>query len=261
MKKYLILFLLPWHVLLAQVEEEQDVIRISFSSTGNSSDSLFIDSLAVHQVFDLSVDLSRQLPSLDTLFAIARQYSPMVNKNVEFYQAQIQKIKLEKRRYWKHISLFANYSEGNQGLIIPGEDVSQLMQGYRYGVNLQFPLEELMTRRARVKLAKHEAFAYDEMRKEMEILLHRDIVRLYTNLIKYQRQMNLHQDFLAKARINERVAERQYRENQIKLMDYTRISEIRALAESRFEDSSAEFYQQFFELEVVLGQPLYLLKR
>jgi outer membrane protein TolC len=225
------------------------------------NDVIVIDSLSVFDVFDFSIEIFRQLPNLDTLFLIAKAYSPMVNKNIEFHQAQLQKIKLERRRYWKHVSLFGNYSQGNQGLIVPGADVATLFEGYRYGINIQFPLEEIFTRRARTKLAQHEAQAFVHIQEEMEVLLHRDMVRLYNQMIKSQRQMNIHREFLERARINERVAERQYRENQMRLMDYTRISEIRTLAENRYEDVSADFFIAFFELEVLIGQPLYLLKK
>jgi hypothetical protein len=110
-------------------------------------------------------------------------------------------------------------------------------------------------------MAEHEAQAYVYIQEEMAVLLNRDLVRLYNQLIRSQRQMNLHRDFMERAKMNENIAEKQYRENQLRLMDYTRIIEIRALAESRYEDANAEFYSAFFELEVLLGQPLYLLKK
>lgn len=254
-------FCISWQIAQAQVSPATSADSLASNNVSVQNDTVFIDSLAVFDVFDLSKEIHLQLPPLDTLFLIAKAYSPMVNKNKAFYEAQREKIKQEKRRYWKHISLFGNYSWGNQGLVVPGADVATLFEGYRYGVNIQLPLEEFLTRKSRIRMAEHEAQAYVYIQEEMAVLLNRDLVRLYNQLIRSQRQMILHRDFVERARINENVAEKQYRENQLRLMDYTRIIEIRALAESRYEDANAEFYSTFFELEVLIGQPLYLLKK
>ncbi len=261
MKWTTLFFSISLCIAQAQVTPSNMVDALPSNNVRIQNDSIFIDSLAVLDVFDLSREIYLQLPPLDTLFLIAKAYSPMVNKNKAFQEAQLEKIKQEKRRYWKHVSLFGNYSWGNQGLVVPGADVATLFEGYRYGVNIQLPLEEIFTRKSRIRMAEHEAQAYVYIQEEMAVLLNRDLVRLYNQLIRSQRQMNLHRDFMERAKMNENIAEKQYRENQLRLMDYTRIIEIRALAESRYEDANAEFYSAFFELEVLLGQPLYLLKK
>jgi outer membrane protein TolC len=215
-------------------------------------------------VFDLSRDIEEQLPPLDTLMLIAHERSPMVLKFAATSRAEQEKISLQKKTWTNHIQIFGNYSTGNQGAIITGttvSDINSYATGWRAGVNLSVPIYEFVSRSSRIRLAKAEYQSATYQTAEAIQLVDMDIITLYEKLLFAHKQVRNNLEFAEKARINEELAGIQLRENQTKLADYTRISEIRALADNRLTESQSLFLEVYNKLELMLGVTLISIKR
>jgi outer membrane protein TolC len=214
--------------------------------------------------FDLSRDLQEQLPPIDTLMKIAHEQSPGVLKYSAQSRAEKEKIALAKKTWGNHIQLFTNYSFGNQGLVINGttaSDVNTSTNGYRAGVNLSVPINEILTRKNRIKLAEAEYESATWQEVEAMRLVDIDIVTNYQKLLLAHKQVRVNMEFSEKAAVSEQLAEKQLRDNQIKLSEYTSVSEIRMLAENRLFEAQNNFYETYSKLELLLGVHLSSLKR
>jgi outer membrane protein TolC len=215
-------------------------------------------------LFDFSRDIQDQLPPLDSLLLLAHQNSPMLEKYAAFNRAQKEKIALAQKSWSSNIQLQGNYSVGNQSLLLSGSassDLNQLSNGYRFGINLGLPVYEFFTRPNRVRLAKAEAEASEFQLKEAVILLDKEIISTYHQMIASFRQMTTTQALVEKSTVSELLAEKKLYENQIPLADYTRISEIKAAAENRRYESEKLFYDSYYTLQALLGVPVQSLKR
>lgn len=215
-------------------------------------------------VFTFSREIEDQLPNLDSLQQLARLFSPMMQKFTTISKAQQQKIELAKKSWSQHLQLQGNYAIGNQSLLLSGStstDINQLSNGYRFGVNLGFPIFDLLSRNNRIKLAKAEALAAEEQVDEAGLLVDKEVVTFYFQLTSYFRQLRTAIGFSEKAAVSEELARKRLDGNQIPLADFTRIAEIRAIAESRKFDAERNFFEAFFSLQAILGVPLESLRR
>lgn len=215
-------------------------------------------------VFTFTKEIEDQLPTLDSMQQIARLFSPMMQKFATISKAQQEKIDLAKKSWSQHLQLQGNYAMGNQSLLLSGStntDINQLSNGFRFGVNIGFPIFDLLSRNNRIKLAKAEAQAALEQVDEAGLLVDKEVVTFYFQLTSYFRQLRTAIGFSEKAAVSEELARKRLDGNQIPLADYTRIAEIRAIAESRRFDAERNFYEAFFSLQAILGVPLEKLRR
>lgn len=214
--------------------------------------------------FDLSRDIQEQLPPLDTLMKIAHERSPMVLKYSFKTAAEKEKIALAKKTWGNHLQVFTNYSTGNQGLVISGttaSDVNSISNGYRAGINVSLPINEILTRKNRIRLAEAEYESSIWQETEARQLVDMEIVTNYQKLILSHRQVRANMEFAEKAAMNEQLAEKQFRDNQIKLVDYVSVSQVKTLAENRLFESQNDFNETYNKLELLLGVPLSSLKQ
>ncbi|MGY6522948.1 MAG: TolC family protein [Mongoliitalea sp.] len=213
--------------------------------------------------FDLMQDIALQLPTLEELTNIGLEYSPKIQKNIHLSQAEKEKIFLEKRFWTQHIQAFFNVSTGNQGILITGlegSNFNQIVNGYRFGFNFNFPFYELFSRSPRIKLAEYETKAAQDVIDEMKLLVEEDISTAYFKLITAQKIMISNTNFLELATNSMLLSEKKLMDNQTTFSEHTRITEIKTLAEERYHRSYAEFLSAFRSLEILVGIKLSLLK-
>lgn len=213
--------------------------------------------------FDLTKDISLQIPTLEELTNISLEYSPKIKKNINLTQAEKEKIFLERRFWTQHIQAFFNVSTGNQGILITGvegNNFNQIVNGYRFGLNFNFPIYEVLSRAPRVRLAQSEQKAAENVIDEMKLLVEEEVSTAYFRLITAQKIMQSNSYFLELATNSMDLSEKKLFDNQTTFAEHTRISEIKTLAEERYHRSYAEFLSSFRTLEILVGIQLSLLK-
>jgi outer membrane protein TolC len=214
--------------------------------------------------FNLMEDFMIQLIPLDDIIDIGVEYSPNIKRNAFQADAEKERVTIQKKLWSNHIQVFSNYSFGNQGILIAGStdsNINSISNGYRFGVNASIPLYEFYTRPNRIKLAKAELASAENLQESIELEVKQQIINYYFRLIATQKSMINNNEFLQKAIVSEKVGELKFKENQISLTDYTRLSEISTLARERYNNAYTEFLTSYKELEVILGVELHLLKR
>lgn len=238
-----------WYALTFQVSAQNEEIKTTEVSS-------MVD-------FDLSRDIALQLPSLEELTNTALEYSPKIKKNINLSQAEKEKIFLQRRTWSQHIQAFVNASSGNQGILITGiegNNFNQIVNGYRYGINLNLPINEILSRGPRIKLAEYETKAAEDIIGEMKLLVEDEVSRAYFQLLTAQKIMVSNTNFLELATNSMLLSEKKLMDNQTTFSEHTRITEIKTLAEERYHRSYAEFLSAFRSLEILVGIKLSLLK-
>lgn len=205
---------------------------------------------------DSSISLALQLPSLDTLMEVAVRNHPSTQLNQAMADATFEKWKVQKRSWSTNVSGFYNYSLGNQSLLIAGtsqSDITNIANGYRYGLNVGLPLAELVQRGPRVKAAKAEYDASLYKVEDVANVIRRQVVEEYYNLLASQELMLIKTKAYESAKINERMSQQAYRDGSITILEYTRVLEMTGTAESEYVISRRDFNTIYRQFEVLLG--------
>lgn len=211
---------------------------------------------------DSSISLAFQLPSLDSLMELAVANHPATQLNQAMADATFEKWRVQKRSWSTNVAGFYNYSLGNQSLLISGtaqSDITNIANGYRYGVNVTLPLAELVQRGPRVKAAKAEYDASIYKVEDVANVIRRQVVEEYYNLLAAQELMLIKTKAYESAKINESMSQQAYRDGSIAVLEYTRVLEMTGTAESEFVLARRDFNTIYKQFEVLLGTPLQAL--
>lgn len=208
---------------------------------------------------DLNRPVSEQLPPLDSLIQMAINYNPTVKLNQELQGVAEQRIKLEKSAWTNSIRGYVDYSTGNQSLVVTGfenNNVNNLTNGYRAGVNLSLPLFDVVARKTRIKLQQQELAATEYKTQEIEIEVSRLVIDEYSNIITGQSLMKNQYEMVELARSNFQVAEIEYKTGNMEGAVFIRNAEILNIAQSTYENAKKEFSIAIQKLELLIGTPL-----
>ena len=225
------------------------------------ADGLPIDSLD----FDFNRDIGVQLILFEEMYKLALTYSPTVRFEQAVATSQQAAYQLSKLQILQNMTGFANYSTGNQAILSTGttinDQLGQISNGYRAGVNIAISLHDLFGRPQQIRLARANYDALQERRRNAEIQLKRDLFNLYQDLILSQRvlQIRLRDDQASLAAY--RIAEVELQKGKIAPEAHAFNSGRYAETRSTVEQAKTQFIKNIFALELFVGVPIHQLKR
>lgn len=208
---------------------------------------------------DLNQPIGEQLPPLDSLISMAIAHNPTVKLNQELEGVAADRVKLEKKAWTEWIRGYYDYSAGNQSLVVTGlqsNDINNLTNGYRAGVNLSLPLSGLTNRKTRIRLQQRELAATEFKTQEVEIEVARLVIQEYNNVISGQKLMKNQSEMVERARSNFQIAEADYKTGNMEGAVYIRNAEILNIANANYEEARKEFFIAVQNLELLIGSPL-----
>ena len=211
---------------------------------------------------DSSISLAFSLPPLDSLMELAVRNHPATQLNEAMADASYEKWRVQKRSWSTNVGGFYNYSLGNQSLLIAGSvqsDITNIANGYRYGLNVTLPLSELVQRGPRVKAAKAEYDASLHKIEDVGNVIRRQVVEEYYNLLAAQEMVFIKSKAYESAKINEKMANKLYREGSTTALEYARVLEMTGTAESEYVLAKRDFNTIYKQFEVLIGTPLQAL--
>ena len=207
-------------------------------------------------------DISKRLPKLDSLIAIAKENSPRLkffDADYEYWDGQVV---LAKRSWLRNINLDAGYGYGifdnlsNQQ--IAGDPGSQTLfsteqSRYTVGASIKLPLSSVFNRKREIKNAKAEADK-SKYQKEYAIWeLEQLIVKQYNDLIKAHRLLFISNSIVETYKVQSVRAEKDFLNGAINVTEYTRLQQMLNQAISSFESQRAEFLIALKALEGTVG--------
>ena len=216
---------------------------------------------------DLFRDLGDQLQPLDSIIAMALRFSPALR----FEEAAVRSAKFNERymRYiWMNgLSGFYNYAWGNQFAIVQSNVSSgnsatnSIGEGYRTGVNVQLSVSELFARPAKNKMAHAE---YDMARNKLNeavLIVKRQVIADYFNMIASQKILNVRIQDAESARLSAEIGTVEMKRGKIPPSELARLKNVQTLAEAALELAKRDFMTSFYQLETLLGVKLATLKK
>lgn len=211
------------------------------------------------QNIDLNRPIAEQLPPLDSLIDMAVAHHPTVKLNQELEGVAADRVKLEKNSWTEMVRGYYDYSAGNQSLVVTGlqnNDINNLTNGYRAGVNISLPLYQLTTRKTRIRLQQQELRATEYKTQEVEIEVARLVIEEYNNVIAGQKLMKNQSEMVELARSNFQIAEAEYKTGNMEGAVFIRNAEILNIARANYENVRKEFFIAVQNLELLIGNPL-----
>jgi len=211
------------------------------------------------QILNLNRPIADQLPPLDSLISMAVSYNPTVRLNQELEGVAADRVKLEKNSWTSLIRGYYDYSSGNQSLVVTGlqsNDINNLTNGYRAGINISLPLSELANRKTRIRLQRQELAATEYKTQEVEIEVARLVIDEYNNIITGQQLMRNQSEMVELAKSNFKIAEMDYKTGNMEGAVFIRNAEILNIAQAGYENAKKEFSIAVQKLELLVGRPL-----
>ncbi|GAB1448669.1 hypothetical protein MASR2M44_16850 [Bacteroidota bacterium] len=215
--------------------------------------------------FDPDVDLSTQLPGIDSLITLALANNP----NVRFENASIRKadynLKYTKYLWLNGMTGFFNYTYGNQtNLTTINSDGSVLNNslgvGWRAGFNFTLPFTEIFGRPARIKQLKAEVDMAKAKKDDQIMDLRRLIIQDYFNLMAAQKLLWIRTQDVESAKLTAEIATVEMKRGKIHPQELSRLKNLQALAESNLELTKKDFMTYYYFLENWVGVKLTTLK-
>jgi outer membrane protein TolC len=206
---------------------------------------------------DNSMDLESQLPPLENIIEIAINNSPYLKSDSIMITSAEMDVTLAKRRWQNNVSGFANYAAGNQRFFInnvgSSDQQGNVINGYRYGLNVTLPLSEITTRNLRIKQEKAELQNLAYRKDQTEMQLRRQVIVEYNNLIAAQRLLKIKTSAKENALVVQQLADREFKEGTTSIEDYSNVSYLTVNAESDYELARSNFNTQYKQFEELVG--------
>ncbi|WP_041340911.1 TolC family protein [Runella slithyformis] len=226
-------------------------------STLGGVDSLYID---------FKKDIAIQLLPFNDLFELALSHSPLLNFEKEVSNAQQAMYKLSKLQSLQWVTAGGSYSTGNQAIIstgagTTGDAIGQIANGYRFGLNLQLSLYDVVGRKHLLTQAKANYLASLSRKEILEVQLKRELIDLYQDLVTAQKVLQLRLKDQQTATVAYQVAEVEFKQRKMNVNDYSGAGKNYYGVLSSVEEARGSFLKFLYNLEALVGVPIQSLKR
>lgn len=237
---------------------QQPAVKTSLSTPGT-----ILETSADTFLLNFDKDLVDQIMPFDSLYQLALKNSPVLKVERANGEAEKANYNLSKIILFKNVYPFVNYSSGNQKLASSGtliSDLAQVINGYRYGVNVQIPLDELIGRKSKVRQAAATYRAVVAKREVEELNLKRELIRVYQDMLTAQRILKVRYKDEQTSAMALQVSEVELKQGKIEPRDLAQSSNFYAQAKSATEYQSGEFLKHFYDLQALVGVPMQYLQ-
>jgi outer membrane protein TolC len=214
-------------------------------------------------LLDPKIDIEVILPTLDSLYEIAKLNNPTLKQEAAAMRSAQWAERYTRWIWAQNMSVFYNYSFGSLPFFAyadpskPQDQVlTQVREGYRAGINLQLSVFDVMGHRGRVNEQKEKAIHQKYKRDAEAQELKRKMAAFYTDMVGYSRlYKGRNEDYLMQL-VACQVAEKEYREGVIHMSEYSRQKNVLSDAEAAYHESFRFFYSSLAQFEAILGVPL-----
>ncbi len=217
-------------------------------------------------LLDPKVNIEMLLPTLDSMFEIAKTVNPILKQELAAQRANQWNVAYTRWIWAQNISMFYNYSLGslpffaytdptqplNTGLV-------QVKQGFRAGVTVSLSVFDIMGQQGRINEAKEKVILQKYKRDAEAMELKRKLAQFYSDMVGYDRiYRGRNEDYLMQL-VSCQIAEKEYREGVIHMADYARQKNVLSTAEAAYHDAFRLYLGSLKQFEVELGVPLHTI--
>ena len=200
--------------------------------------------------------------ALPLLTTAAIQHSAAL-KTIQIEQSiNQQDIRIVKKNLLNTVSLGGSYTYGNLATIGytgsqtpggPGQANAPSSSRYYGGVNVAVPIDRLTNHGALVKKEQLNLQRTQSVQQEREEVIRQQVIQLYQNVLLARKVLALRQDSYVSAQTNSRLAEKQFRQGQLTLVEFTQASGQFAEVSIAQETARNQYDTAFMLLEEYVG--------
>jgi len=225
------------------------------------------DSLAAfqNQAEIEGINLQDYLPPLTILIDSAIANSPEVQNAENMVRMQEYNAGAVRKDWTNFVSLqgqyFYNSIERNtlsdNGLLIPANQTL----GYRFGANVNIPLNTFYGRKDRINMAEAQVKAMQDQRRIQEQAIKEQVINTYNQLLLTQRLITIMTEAKNSAALILAMSEERFRDGELTLDQLGVNTNLKATYDANYERMRTEFSNTYAELERLVGVPLSKLKQ
>ena len=213
-------------------------------------------------------DISKELPPLSDLLALAEKNSPVVSQYDADVSISGRNVKSEKRNWMQYLSLqsdlrygmFDNLVLSNSASVqnLANSTSNAVQTRYAVGVSLQIPLTAITDRRNNIKIAETEQEKAIQQRRAAVMDLRQQVITQYNEVIKDHRLMIVSNATLNSFNLQEVEAQKEFVNGKITIEELARLRQLQTKAQEDFENNQSAFQTAFLILQETVGIKLKL---
>lgn len=226
-----------------------------------------VDTFAFADIFSLDItnDIQPQLIPLDSIIELAYYTSP----TLKFHGAEVdvaeQGVILAKRSWHNVLSGFFTTSVGNQNVLLTSisnnNQSYSTVNGYSTGISVSVPLAVFTNTPVRVKQMRADLAKYEYRMDEARMILRRQIIKEYFELITAQRIMRIVEEEVQSTTMTVTIAEFEFQNGKIGSSEFSRLKNMQTIARTNYELRFKEFATTYFQFEAIVGVDMFKLKK
>ena len=224
------------------------IIYSSFSFAQNDT---------INRIKDNSINKSIEdelpVPSLDSLFKWAEEYSPTLKQSDALIEKTGADTKRVKKNWMEAIKFSANLSKGSYGNSV----INQLETGYSFGPFIQFSLYNLASNHNLVNVYKAEEKVAFYKKEESKLELHNTIIILYNNVQSQKNIFKIKTEAVNAAYIHQKMAEKEFNNGAIAIGELSRVTEIYTKAQTDAEITINDLKNNYLQLQQICNKIFY----
>lgn len=209
------------------------------------------------------IDIELLLPSLDSLFEIAKSINPTLKQEAAAMRANQWNERYTRWIWAQNVSVFYNYSFGSlpffayTNSLAPQIGLVEVQSGYRAGVNIQLSVYDVLGNKGRVNESKEKVIVQKYKRDAEAMELRLKLNSFYADMVGYNRLYKGRNEDYTMQMVACQVAEKEYKEGSIHFSEYARQKNVLANAEAAYHESFRFYYGALKQFEAILGLPLH----
>lgn len=193
------------------------------------------------------------LPNIEVVMAAALEYSPLVKTQEASIHGQEAELKRNGKLWLQSLQLqvgsqYTTYSS-NENAVLP-------IFGAQTGVMVRFSIYDFVSRKNvmdKSRWAIEEAkFRTDQQR----VVIRQLVVHAYQQAVLNQELMRVTNERVQAALSHQEMADREFKSGDIPISELSRVTQILGQAKTELAKAKAEFFESYYQLEVLIGKKL-----
>jgi outer membrane protein TolC len=193
------------------------------------------------------------LPPMDVVMNAALEYSPLVKTQEASIHGQEAEMKRNGKLWMQSLQL----QVGSQyNTFYTNENVALPVFGSQTGVILRFSVYDFISRKNILDKSRWAVEEAKQRTDQQKVVIRQMVVSAYQQAVLNQQLMKITNDRVRAADSHLTMAEHEFKSGDIQISELSRVTQIAGQAKMEQEKAKAEFYEAYYQLEVLVGKKL-----
>ena len=193
------------------------------------------------------------LPPMEVIIDAALQYSPLIKTQEASIHGQEAEVRRSSKLWLQTLQL----QVGSQyNTYYTNENVALPVFGSQTGLILRFSVYDFLSRRNVIDKA-HWAVEEAKYRTDQQrVVIRQMVVSTYQQAVLNQELLRITNERVQAATSHQTMAEHEFKSGDITISELSRVTQIVGMAKMELEKAKADFFEAYYQLEVLIGKKL-----